>query len=527
LFKYILKSLEALILLAISWPHFMSPSREIKRIVLDQQRLVVMTSSSRARSKMTTNVPWHINLSNMHVRRRAMGVALLGLAFVVLLFGQESLAGSTSTSNMPNPDDPDGAATAGGNGSGGGAANDDDLMARPVTVGIEGYGKAVGRREGGIDVWRGIPYAAPPVGNLRFAPPEPTQPWSPTRLDASRFAPDCWQSVDPVLNPSDREMSEDCLYLNIWTPAGHAARSRQGKLLSGQRLLPVMVWFHGGAFQQGGSNRLEYNGRRLAERDVIVVTLNYRLGALGFLVSSSDQVFGNFGLMDQRASIYWIHENIESFGGDPNSVTLFGESAGAVMTGLHLMMEGSGRLFQKAIMQSNPLGYTFRSVVVADFIGEALKRKVDCFDVACLRAERVEEIMGAQVSLMGVPRSVGDFFTWGPTLTKEAKVQITLHRDGSLVSRSEEHRLPRLDASPQFISEWRLNRETTEAKSGSAKWSAVNVTQPLSNLHLIPHDIPIIIGSNKNEGEMFVHSAFPVSMAKVSLSIPKKGCNTL
>lgn len=388
-------------------------------------------------------------------------------------------------------------------------------MARPVTVGIDGYGKAVGRREGGIDVWHGIPYAAPPVGLLRFAPPEPPQPWSPTKLDASRFAPDCWQAIDPLLNPSSNEMSEDCLYLNIWTPAGHAARSRQGTFLSGQRLLPVMVWLHGGAFQQGGANRPEYDGRRLAEREIVVVTFNYRLGALGFLVSSSDQIYGNFGLMDQRAAIYWIHEHIESFGGDPQRVTLFGESAGAVMTGLHLMMEGAGTLFHKAIMQSNPLGYTFRSVVVADFIGEALKRKVDCRDLACLRAERVEEILGAQASLMGVPRSVGDFFTWGPTLTREAKLQLTLHRDGSLVSRLEEHRLPRLESGQQFVSEWRLNRETLEAKSGSARWSAVNVTQPLSSLHLIPHDIPVMIGSNKHEGEMFVHSAFPVSMAKV------------
>ena len=143
----------------------------------------------------------------------------------------------------------------------------------------------------------------------------------------------------------------------------------KGKLLSGAKLLPVMLWFHGGAFQQGGSNRPEYDGRHLAETGLVVVTINYRLGALGFLVSSRDGLFGNFGLMDQRASMDWVHENIRAFGGDPDNVTLFGESAGAVMIGLHLMMEGAGTLFHKAIMQSNPLGYTFRSVVVADFIG--------------------------------------------------------------------------------------------------------------------------------------------------------------
>ena len=294
-----------------------------------------------------------------------------------------------------------------------------DSIATKVIVNIPGYGKAEGRRERAVDIWKGIPYAAPPVGSLRFAPPESAPPWSPQKLDASKYGPDCYQLVDPILNPlADlQHMSEDCLYLNVFTPAGHVGRSRQGKFLSGTKKLPVMVWLHGGAFQQGGANRPEYDGRRLAERDLIVVSINYRLGALGFLVSSSDGVYGNFGLMDQRCALNWVKSNIEAFGGDPENITLFGESAGAVMIGLHLLMDGvqskdpREKLFHKAIMQSNPLGYTFRSVVIADFIGEALKRNVDCRDLACLRAERVEEIMRAQSSLMGVPRSVGDFFT--------------------------------------------------------------------------------------------------------------------
>lgn len=386
---------------------------------------------------------------------------------------------------------------------------------RKVSVPIPGYGKVEGRREGGIDVWRGIPYAAPPVGTLRFSPPEPAQPWSPAKLDASRFGPDCWQIADPIANPGadSSKMSEDCLYLNVFTPAGHAYRSRQGKFLSGSKLLPVMVWFHGGAFQQGSGNRDEYDGKRLAERDIIVVTINYRLGALGFLVSSRDNIFGNFGLMDQRAAMYWVHENIRAFGGDPDNVTLFGESAGAVMIGLHLLMDGVGTLFHRAIMQSNPLGYTFRSIVVADFIGDALKRSVDCRNLACLRAERVEEIVSAQGALMGVPRSVGDFFTWGPTLTKEMRVRLTLRSDGRFLTKSEDHRLPRLadsESHQQWISEWRHGDEVTN----SARWSAVNVSQPMKNLDKIPDDIPILIGSNKHEGELFVHSAFPAPMPK-------------
>ena len=295
---------------------------------------------------------------------------------------------------------------------------------RYVTVNIPNAGQVIGKRMiGGIDFFGGIPYAAPPVGSLRWSPPEPVTPWSPSKLDATQFGPDCWQIVDPVINPGTdtSQMSEDCLYLNIYTPAGaySAAPSSSNSNNNNnnvnmnsphstkQTLKPVMVWLHGGAFQQGGARRPEYDGRQLADRGTIVVTINYRLGALGFLVSSSDGLYGNFGLMDQRAALHWVKENIINFGGDPDNVTLFGESAGAVMTVLHLMMENrhvhdshwrqgdapkrtrSKRLFHKAIIQSNPLGLQFRSVVVADFIGEALKvsiftvRLCNCFSFSC------------------------------------------------------------------------------------------------------------------------------------------------
>ena len=132
----------------------------------------------------------------------------------------------------------------------------------------------------------------------------------------------------------------------------------------------------GGAFQQGSAARPEYNARRLAQEErVVVVTVNYRLGALGFMVSSELGLYGNYGLMDQRAALHFVKRRIETFGGDPNSITLFGESAGAVMIGLHLQMQNDG-LFHKAILQSNPMGYQFRSVVVADFLGDALRGNV-------------------------------------------------------------------------------------------------------------------------------------------------------
>ncbi|CAM9642155.1 unnamed protein product, partial [Ectocarpus sp. 4 AP-2014] len=197
------------------------------------------------------------------------------------------------------------------------------------------------------------------------------------------------------------------LFLNVWTPPG----TRKGSKL------PVMVWLYGGGFQQGASSHPEYDGRRLAERGIVVVSINYRLGALGWMVSVTDNLWGNYGLQDQRLGLEWVHDNVASFGGDPGRVTLFGESAGAMSIGQHLHMDGAGVLFQQVVMQSNPIGYRFRSVTVANFLGEAMKRGLDCFSLDCLQTEPASEVMRVQESIMGLPRSVGDFFTWGPVIT--------------------------------------------------------------------------------------------------------------
>ena len=360
-----------------------------------------------------------------------------------------------------------------------------DEEVRNVATTLPKLGKVKGMRSEGMDFFGNIPYVAPPVGNLRFAPPEPVSPWAPAVLDATHYGSDCWQVRD-VHNLGTNIMSEDCLTLNVFTPAGQISR---------KKLLPVMVWLHGGAFQQGGSNRPEYQGKALVERDLIIVSVNYRLGALGFLVSSADNLYGNYGLMDQRAALDFISTNIQHFGGDPNQVTLFGESAGAVMIGLHLMMKGAGTLFQKVIMQSNPMGYTFRTPTVADFIGEAFKRSVDCRDLGCLRTERVEDLIKVQSGLMGIPRSVGDFFTWSPTLTQQT--QVTIGPQGVV-------------QAPFRTSQYVFRNQPINAQ----QWAAVNVSQPLQHLDQVPPDIPIIIGSNKHEGEIFVYSVFPAPMPK-------------
>ncbi|MGO4812586.1 carboxylesterase/lipase family protein [Cupriavidus sp. 2MCAB6] len=197
----------------------------------------------------------------------------------------------------------------------------------------------------GVKNYRGIPYAAAPEGKLRWQPPQPAQPWEGV-LDGSRFGPDCPQPAEyPELRGNG--MSEDCLRLNIWTPAKVASDK-----------LPVMVWIHGGGFRYGSGSHPTYDGEALARRGVVVVTINYRLGLLGFLAhpglaaESPTHTSGNYGLMDQMAALRWVQRNIAAFGGDPAKVTVFGQSAGAHSISTLLLSPKSKGLFQQAIMQS-------------------------------------------------------------------------------------------------------------------------------------------------------------------------------
>lgn len=191
-------------------------------------------------------------------------------------------------------------------------------------------------------LFAGIPYAAPPVGPLRWQPPTPALPWQGVR-DATRFGPRCMQ--DPTADPEfGRQTDEDCLTLNVWTPP------------TGGDKRPVMVWIHGGAFINGSGGI--YDGRWLANRgNVVVVTLNYRLGALGFLAHPAlgpPGDVGNYGLADQQAALRWVRDNVADFGGDPDKVTVAGESAGGMSVCDHLVAPDSAGLFRAAIIQSAP-----------------------------------------------------------------------------------------------------------------------------------------------------------------------------
>ncbi|MFO1048312.1 MAG: carboxylesterase family protein [Geminicoccaceae bacterium] len=242
--------------------------------------------------------------------------------------------------------------------------------------------------------YRGIRYAQPPTGALRWAAPQPAAAWTGT-LQATSFGAVCPQqgATTPV--------AEDCLFLNVWTPQAAVARKQS---------LPVMVFIHGGAFTVGAGSMPYYDGSYLAASgNVVVVTLNYRLGALGFLASSELGLTGNFGILDQRLALGWVAKNIASFGGDPAKVTIFGESAGAMSVGLHLFsIPQDAGLFRAAIMESNPLGVPYPSLpgqieakwqsFRADLCAASGQPATCSFDLAGLQALPLAQIEAADAS---------------------------------------------------------------------------------------------------------------------------------
>ena len=258
---------------------------------------------------------------------------------------------------------------------------------RPPVVLTTQHGMVEGVPGDGYVEFLGIPYARPPVGERRFAPPEPAEPWR--GITRSTRPPRCVQNALGLSLAS----SEDCLYLNVHMPSPV------------QEHAPVMVWIHGGAFIFGEGLQADdgTRGDRLAaEHGVVVVSMNYRLGPFGFLAHPElteelGGASGNLGLMDQRLALAWVRDNIEAFGGDPNNVTLFGESAGGLSVCAHLAAPSSRGLFSRAISQSGLCDTPLSDLAESEAIGANYATRVGCTTpgevVSCLRARSVDELM--------------------------------------------------------------------------------------------------------------------------------------
>jgi para-nitrobenzyl esterase len=273
-----------------------------------------------------------------------------------------------------------------------------------------GVGPVLAVSEGATCAYEGIPFAAPPTKALRWKPPQPAASWTTPRPSA--FASGCPQSSSSFGVAS---VDEDCLYLNAWVPAVPATPS-----------LPVMVFVHGGSFESGSGSYPLYDGAKLAaSTGNVVVTINYRLGALGFLSNPdlraedpAKPTSGNYGILDQIAAFQWVHDNIAAFGGDPSNVTIFGESAGALSMLVHLASPLSAGLFQKVMMESTPAPNRAgaAAVAAADAVGASYASALGCNGtgaalLACLRGQSLSDVLSESDSLES-----GALFSWWPVV---------------------------------------------------------------------------------------------------------------
>lgn len=214
---------------------------------------------------------------------------------------------------------------------------------------ITSSGAIEGRREGSLIVYKGVPFAQPPIGDLRWREPQPAEHWTGVR-PADKFAPACMQTGVSMPGEAAPTVSEDCLYLNIWAPANGSSAP-----------LPVIVWIYGGGYINGSASMPLYHGDRLARKGVIVITIAYRLGVLGFLAypeltrESPHHSSGNYGLMDQIAALEWVRQNASAFGGDPQRVTIAGQSSGSISVSALMASPRARGLFQRAIGESGGL----------------------------------------------------------------------------------------------------------------------------------------------------------------------------
>ena len=316
--------------------------------------------------------------------------------------------------------------------------------------------REAGPDRGAACTYLGIPYATPPLGDRRWKPPQPVRPWAPVTFNAilPRQCPQISVPAGVIAG------TEDCLLLHVWTP-----RVRDS------RRLPVLVWFHTGAFQAANALNAASIGERLAqERDVVVVAPNYRLGPFGFLAHSAltteDPTYrssGNYGLLDQRAALVWVRDHIAAFGGDPRNVTIAGTSAGSHSVSFHLVSPGSAGLFHRAIIQSGSASFRWPDAGEAEAQGAQFARAVGCMEegttAACLRSRTAEQVLRAlriEQQRIVEPSAVA----WGPTI------------DGIVVP----------DQPRQRYRGGRFNR------------------------------VPLIIGVNRDDGWTFVDRSFPTGL---------------
>lgn len=298
----------------------------------------------------------------------------------------------------------------GGAGGSGGSGGSGGGTAGPLVIETD-KGAVEGALLDATRAFYAIPYAAPPVGDLRWKAPSPADPWTET-LEAKTKGSACAQNV-ALGNGFDANTNEDCLTVNVWTPNDAEQGSR-----------PVLVWIHGGGFTLGSNADQAYDGKILSETTgAVVVSMNYRLGVFGFLAhadlaaeDAGHPSSGAYGIEDQRAALEWVKTNIEAFGGDPAKVTLFGESAGGISTCFHLVSPLSEGLFSSAILESGPCDQG-RPLAAAEAQGEDLAVAVGCdgeADVpACLRSKTPTEVSTA---LTGGPFIFGTGASWFPAI---------------------------------------------------------------------------------------------------------------
>jgi para-nitrobenzyl esterase len=255
-----------------------------------------------------------------------------------------------------------------------------------------------------VRVYKGIPFAAPPVGDLRWKGPKPAPVWQGVRA-ATQFGNACYQTPYPKVSIYYQEpepMSEDCLYLNVWTAAKSGSEHR-----------PVMVWIHGGALTRGSGSLPFYDGEALAKKGVVLVTINYRLGMFGFfahpeLTKESDRnASGNYALLDQIAALEWVKKNIAAFGGDPKRVTIFGESAGSWSVNYLMATPLARGLFQRAIGESGGAFGVMKKLAEVEETGQKFAASHHADSLAALRAKPAEELLKSSAALSFPPNVDG------------------------------------------------------------------------------------------------------------------------